>query len=202
MGTSGVTVGVNIQIRKMTRRRTNDKIVTSLVTVFLLHFNYPGTSILFRISISLNFMYFPHPGAVAAADVPALAGRKPLSRRGKQLECPVFMDNEAQQPTAPTKKSVDEIASEVIAGKLGNGDDRRNRLTTAGYNYSAVQSKVNEKLGATANQSAVYYTVKRGDTLSAIASKYGTSVSAIQKLNSSLMKNVNLIQVGWRIRVK
>ena len=202
MGTSGVTVGVNIQIRKMTRRRTNDKIVTSLVTVFLLHFNYPGTSILFRISISLNFMYFPHPGAVAAADVPALAGRKPLSRRGKQLECPVFMDNEAQQPTAPTKKSVDEIASEVIAGKLGNGDDRRNRLTTAGYNYSAVQLKVNEKLGATANQSAVYYTVKRGDTLSAIASKYGTSVSAIQKLNSSLMKNVNLIQVGWRIRVK
>lgn len=147
-------------------------------------------------------MYFPHPGAVAAADVPALAGRKPLSRRGKQLECPVFMDNEAQQPTAPTKKSVDEIASEVIAGKLGNGDDRRNRLTTAGYNYSAVQSKVNEKLGATANQSAVYYTMKRGDTLSAIASKYGTSVSAIQKLNSSLMKNVNLIQVGWRIRVK
>lgn len=105
-------------------------------------------------------------------------------------------------PAAPTKKSVDEIASEVIAGKWGNGDDRRNRLTTAGYNYSAVQSKVNEKLGATAKQSAVYYTVKRGDTLSAIASKYGTSVSAIQKLNSSLIKNVNLIQVGWRIRVK
>lgn len=97
---------------------------------------------------------------------------------------------------------MDEIASEVIAGKWGNGDDRRNRLTTAGYNYSAVQSKVNEKLGATAKQSAVYYTVKRGDTLSAIASKYGTSVSAIQKLNSSLIKNVNLIQVGWRIRVK
>jgi LysM repeat protein len=105
-------------------------------------------------------------------------------------------------PAAPAKKSVDEIASEVIAGKWGNGDDRRNRLTTAGYNYSAVQSKVNEKLGATAEQSAVYYTVKRGDTLSAIASKYGTSVSAIQKLNSSLIKNVNLIQVGWRIRVK
>jgi LysM repeat protein len=44
--------------------------------------------------------------------------------------------------------------------------------------------------------------VKRGDTLSGIASRYGTSVSAIQKLNSSLIKNVNLIQIGWRIRVK
>lgn len=103
----------------------------------------------------------------------------------------------------PAKKSVDEIASEVIAGKWGNGDNRRNRLTAAGYDYNAVQAKVNEKLGASAAKpSAAYHTVKRGDTLSAIASKYGTSVSAIQKLNSSLIRNVNLIQVGWKIRVK
>lgn len=101
------------------------------------------------------------------------------------------------------RKSVDEIASEVIAGKWGNGDNRRNRLTAAGYDYNAVQAKVNEKLGASAAKpSAVYYTVKRGDTLSAIASRYGTSVSAIQKLNGSLIRNVNLIQVGWKIRVK
>jgi lysozyme len=101
------------------------------------------------------------------------------------------------------KKSVDEIASEVIAGKWGNGTNRKNRLTAAGYDYNAVQAKVNEKLGSTAKKTtATYYTVQRGDTLSGIAKKYGTSVSAIQKLNSSLIKNVNLIQVGWRIRVK
>jgi lysozyme len=105
-------------------------------------------------------------------------------------------------PAASAKKSVDEIASEVIAGKWGNGSDRKNRLTAAGYDYSAVQDRVNERLGASAKSSAVYYTVKRGDTLSGIASRYGTSVSAIQKLNSSLIKNVNLIQVGWKIRVK
>lgn len=105
--------------------------------------------------------------------------------------------------TATSKKSVDEIAAEVIAGKWGNGSDRKNRLTAAGYDYSAVQAKVNEKLGASSKKStATYYTVQRGDTLSAIAKKYGTTVSAIQKLNSSLIKNVNLIQVGWRIRVK
>ena len=46
------------------------------------------------------------------------------------------------------------------------------------------------------------YTVKSGDTLSAIAVKYGTSVSAIQRLNPSVIRNVNLIQVGWKIRVK
>jgi len=34
-----------------------------------------------------------------------------------------------------------------------------------------------------------YYTVRSGDTLSDIARKYGTSVSAIQKLNPTLIKN-------------
>lgn len=48
----------------------------------------------------------------------------------------------------------------------------------------------------------VYYTVKSGDTLSGIAKKYSTTVSAIQKLNPTLIKNVNLILTGWKIRVK
>lgn len=43
-------------------------------------------------------------------------------------------------------KSVDEIAREVISGKWGNGLDRRNRLTEAGYSYAAVQNRVNELL--------------------------------------------------------
>ena len=46
-----------------------------------------------------------------------------------------------------TLKSMDEIAHEVIRGDWGNGADRRNRLTSAGYDYAAVQAKVNELLG-------------------------------------------------------
>lgn len=46
-----------------------------------------------------------------------------------------------------TKKSVDEIAREVIRGDWGNGADRRKRLEAAGYDYSAVQDKVNAILG-------------------------------------------------------
>ena len=42
------------------------------------------------------------------------------------------------------KKSNEAIAKEVIAGKWGNGAERKQRLTDAGYNYSDVQAKVNE----------------------------------------------------------
>ena len=36
------------------------------------------------------------------------------------------------------------VAKEVIQGKWGNGAERKRRLTQAGYDYSAVQRKVNE----------------------------------------------------------
>ena len=46
----------------------------------------------------------------------------------------------------PQLKSIDEIAKEVIKGKWGNGADRKARLTQAGYDYSAVQARVNQLL--------------------------------------------------------
>lgn len=45
-----------------------------------------------------------------------------------------------------TKKSIDAIAREVIRGDWGNSDERKKKLTAAGYDYSAVQKKVNELL--------------------------------------------------------
>lgn len=53
------------------------------------------------------------------------------------------------QPTPtpqPEKKTVDEVAQEVIEGKWGNGDEREERLTAAGYDYDEVQNRVNEIL--------------------------------------------------------
>ena len=61
--------------------------------------------------------------------------------------------------TAPTtntsntdiaNKSVDELAKEVIAGKYGNGDTRKNAL---GSRYSEVQAKVNEMLAGNSKPS-------------------------------------------------
>lgn len=98
----------------------------------------------------------------------------------------------------PTRKTNDQLADEVIAGQWGNGSDRKKRLTDAGYNYTVVQAIVNKKMAAK-NQS-VYYVVKSGDTLSAIASKYGTTYQKLAKMNG--ISNPNLIYPGQRIRVK
>ena len=44
------------------------------------------------------------------------------------------------------RKTLDEVAKEVIAGKWGNGAVRKQRLRAAGYNPSIVQAKVNDLL--------------------------------------------------------
>lgn len=97
----------------------------------------------------------------------------------------------------PTGKTNDQIASEVIAGKWGNGDDRKQRLTSAGYNYTVIQAIVNKLMCA---NKAVYYTVRSGDTLSGIASKYGTTYQKLAQMNG--IANPNRIYAGQRIRVK
>lgn len=51
-------------------------------------------------------------------------------------------------PTPTPTKTVDELAQEVIDGKWGSGSDRKEKLTKAGYDYDAVQNKVNEILKA------------------------------------------------------
>lgn len=48
--------------------------------------------------------------------------------------------------TPAPKKTNAEIAKEVIAGKWGNGADRKKRLEAAGYDYNAIQQAVNAAL--------------------------------------------------------
>ena len=53
----------------------------------------------------------------------------------------------------PVKKSNEVIADEVIAGKWGTGADRKERLEIAGYNYSVIQSIVNDRFGVVPKKS-------------------------------------------------
>ena len=100
----------------------------------------------------------------------------------------------------PSKKSNEQIADEVIAGKWGNGQDRKNRLIAAGYDYQAIQDIVNKKMGGGASTGHTYYKIQPGDTLSAISAKFGTSISQLCAWNG--IANPNVIYAGNTIRVK
>ena len=100
----------------------------------------------------------------------------------------------------PVTKTVDQLADEVIAGQWGNGSDRKKRLTAAGYDYNAVQQMVNRKMAAKKQVVHVYYVVKRRDTLSGIASKYGTTYQRLAQING--IADPNKIYIGQKIKVK
>lgn len=66
----------------------------------------------------------------------------------------VKAEKPTQQPSG-SGKSVDEVAQEVLQGLWGNGQERYDSLTNAGYNAQAVQDRVNSILnGETPSNSA------------------------------------------------
>ena len=74
---------------------------------------------------------------------------------------------------------MDTLAKEVIQGKWGNGQDRVNKLTAAGYDASAVQAKVNELLKGSpaADLTAIAKEVIQG--------KWGNGQDRINKLKAA-----------------
>lgn len=99
--------------------------------------------------------------------------------------------------TTTPKKSNDTIASEVIAGKWGNGSDRKKNLEAAGYSYNTIQNLVNKKLSGKTTSKKSNESIAR----EVIAGKWGIGserkkkleaagydYNAVQKIVNSLMK--------------
>ena len=114
-------------------------------------------------------------------------------------------------PAPKPSKSVDELAKEVIRGDWGNGQERKDRLTAAGYNYSAVQARVNEMLSGNKPvpkpvDNTVTYTVKPGDTLWGIAERFlgkGSRWREIYYANRAIIgANPNVIRPGQKLTIK
>lgn len=120
--------------------------------------------------------------------------RKALEKEGYDYD---KVQDRVNEMLAKPKKSITEIAKEVINGKWGVGQERKKKLEAEGYDYDTIQAKVNQLLGAKVSKT---YTVKSGDTLSGIASKYKTTVSKLVKDNN--IANANLIYVGQKIVIK
>lgn len=87
--------------------------------------------------------------------------------------------------------------------------DYANKSCPGDYLYNRhgeIAAEVNRRLGvadtapdAGAAQGVTVYTVKKGDTLSQIAAKYGTTYQAIAAYNG--IKNPNVIRVGQKIKI-
>ena len=85
--------------------------------------------------------------------------------------------------TVSNTKSIDTIADEVIAGKWGNGTDRKTRLENAGYNYNEVQTAVNNKLSGKSTTSSK----KSNETIAneVIAGKWGNGTDRKNRLSAA-----------------
>lgn len=87
--------------------------------------------------------------------------------------------------------------------------DYANKSCPGDYLYNRhgeIAAEVNRRLGvadtapdAGAAQGVTVYTAKKGDTLSQIAAKYGTTYQAIAAFNG--IKNPNVIRVGQKIKI-
>ncbi len=59
----------------------------------------------------------------------------------------IYPDQHIRIPNAAAlQKDTDTMAKEVIQGKWGNGAERKKRLSDAGYDYAAIQKRVNERM--------------------------------------------------------
>lgn len=60
---------------------------------------------------------------------------------------PYFYTTVLRYSADTNTSSIDSVAKDVIAGKYGNGEERKKRLEAKGYNYLEVQKRVNQLLG-------------------------------------------------------
>ena len=70
------------------------------------------------------------------------------------------------------RKTVEEVANEVIRGEWGSGEERKKRLTEFGYNYREIQDKVNELLKPKDNSFKVKVTIKNLNLRKGPGTKY------------------------------
>ena len=129
-------------------------------------------------------------------NLPGISGNVDMNECYRDFPCEILSGAKAEE-VKPTNKTASELVEEVLNGKWGNGDDRKNRLTAAGYDYEAVQNAVNAKLEA---KKEVWHIIQEYETLSEIAENYDTTVSELVRLNG--IKTPNLIYAGHKIRIK
>lgn len=98
--------------------------------------------------------------------------------------------------SAPTK-SIEDIAKEVIDGKYGNGEARKTAIINAGYDYTAVQTKVNEIVNSSKTPSFTTYKVKVTTSALNIRSGPGTNNKIVGVIRDKGVYTIVDEKSGW-----
>ena len=106
--------------------------------------------------------------------------RRGKVKEGDQLVVHVYERDLAEASTAPTTEST---VTTTVEPEKPRKDSKKNS-----------DRKKKEK------PSTISYTVKKGDTLSAIAAKYGTTVRAIQQANG-MSKGTTRLSIGQKLKI-
>ena len=91
----------------------------------------------------------------------------------------------------PIKKQVSWVTTHLSIYMIGYDESRVNPAGNPQENQTAGDS----------NASCVTYIVQKGNTLWAIAKKYGCTISELVAANSDLIKNPNRIYAGWQLKI-
>lgn len=105
-----------------------------------------------------------HVGIVAGVDgrtihviegnISSTVGYRDIAINGRYIRGFITPKYSGARPSGTSGgKSISTIASEVLAGLWGNGEERKSRLQSAGYDYSQVQAEVNRLCGKTSSGS-------------------------------------------------
>lgn len=130
------------------------------------------------------------------------------TKHGKMTAWLDYSGNPEVAPVQPAEKNLDAVAMDVYKGKYGNEPNRSKKLKAEGYTAAEIK-KIQTKVDALCkgnttvpkDDTAIYYTVKAGDNLTAIARRNGTTVLQLLKLNPNI-KDANKIYMNQKIRVK
>lgn len=109
--------------------------------------------------------------------------KRTISLNGRYIRgfiTPKYTENTVSKPVQEAGKSIDTIAREVIAGKWNTGAKRKALLEAKGYDYNAVQKRVNEILNGSATKPSTTPTTPQN------TSKKVTATCSAKNFNKSL----------------
>lgn len=146
--TKNVKNGMKITKEKAEELLNNDVLIFSNhVNKFMNKYNFNQNQFDALVSFAFNIGSINQLTNNGKRSIKEISNKIPLYNKcgGKVLNGLVKRRKaEKQLFDKETRKSVEEIAKEVIKGKYGNGIERINNITKLGYNYNEVQKEVNK----------------------------------------------------------